>query len=36
MTGTPAGDGELVAGDVFRGSIYAGDELLVESTWTVR
>jgi 2-keto-4-pentenoate hydratase/2-oxohepta-3-ene-1,7-dioic acid hydratase in catechol pathway len=36
MTGTPAGVGELVAGDVFCGSIYAGDELLVESTWTVR
>lgn len=35
MTGTPAGVGELVAGDRLRGAVRAGDELLLEVEWSV-
>jgi 2-keto-4-pentenoate hydratase/2-oxohepta-3-ene-1,7-dioic acid hydratase in catechol pathway len=33
MTGTPKGVGQVNRGDVFRGSIFAGDECLVTSEW---
>lgn len=33
MTGTPAGVGQVHAGDEFIGRVYCGDELLLESFW---
>ncbi len=33
MTGTPAGVGEVIAGDVFLGRIRSGERLLVEANW---
>ena len=36
MTGTPAGVGPLRKGDVFAGSIFNGDTLLVSAGWTVQ
>ena len=36
LSGTPAGVGEVVAGDRFHGKIFDGDRLLVEKDWTVR
>lgn len=35
MSGTPKGVGNYHVGDIFRGKIYCGDELLVESNWQV-
>lgn len=36
MTGTPAGVGEVRAGDRFEGKIFAGDELITEASWVVQ
>ena len=36
MTGTPAGVGPLRKGDVFIGSIFDGDKLLIKAEWTVQ
>lgn len=36
MTGTPAGVGPLKKGDVFVGSIFDGDKLLIKAEWTVQ
>lgn len=36
MTGTPAGVGPLGKGDVFVGSIFDGDKLLIKAEWTVQ
>lgn len=36
MTGTPAGVGEVRAGDRFEGKILAGDELVTGASWVVR
>jgi len=36
MTGTPAGVGEVCAGDRFEGKIFAGDKLVCEASWVVR
>ncbi|UUO23252.1 fumarylacetoacetate hydrolase family protein [Colwellia sp. M166] len=33
MTGTPAGVGEVVAGDVFEGQVRTGDSVLVSQQW---
>jgi len=33
MTGTPAGVGQVHAGDVFIGRIYTDDQLLIEARW---
>lgn len=35
MSGTPKGVANYKAGDVFRGRVYCGDELLMESVWQV-
>lgn len=36
MTGTPAGVGEVRAGDRFDGKIFAGDELVTMASWMVQ
>jgi len=36
MTGTPAGVGEVRAGDRFEGKILAGDELVTRASWVVQ
>jgi len=36
MTGTPAGVGEVGAGDRFDGKIFAGDELVTTASWVVQ
>ncbi len=36
MTGTPAGVGEVCAGDRFEGKILAGDELVTGASWVVQ
>ena len=36
MTGTPAGVGPLLKGDVFVGKVFDGDNLLVKAEWTVQ
>lgn len=36
MTGTPAGVGPLSKGDVFAGTIFDGDRLLIKTEWTVQ
>jgi hypothetical protein len=33
MTGTPAGVGEIVAGDVFEGRVVDKDTVLVTKQW---
>jgi hypothetical protein len=33
MTGTPAGVGEVMAGDQFEGAILNNGEILVEQAW---
>lgn len=35
MTGTPAGVGEVCAGDRYVGRVFAADELLLEQAWLV-
>ena len=35
MTGTPAGVGQVHAGDVFIGKVFVGDQLLLEACWVV-
>lgn len=36
MTGTPAGVGEVCAGDRFEGKILAGDEFVTGASWVVQ
>lgn len=36
MTGTPAGVGEIKAGDQFVGQVYEGENLLIEKQWVVK
>jgi 2-keto-4-pentenoate hydratase/2-oxohepta-3-ene-1,7-dioic acid hydratase in catechol pathway len=33
MTGTPAGVGQIISGDVFHGQVLLGTSLLVSQTW---
>ena len=36
MTGTPKGVGVVNAGDIFVGQVFAGEQLLIEHSWTVK